>query len=110
MGGVRRRRRRGRCRMELRGFLRGHVATGMMSQATRGGTIAWLACVTLTALALALRVFDLAAYGLETDEVFSVIAARSSWDQMFSIVVEDKSHPPLHYIVLKLSQIGRAHV
>lgn len=66
-------------------------------------TAAWLACATLIALAAAMRLWDLSAYGLESDEVFSVIAARSSWHQMFSIVIDDKSHPPLHYILLKLA-------
>ncbi len=78
------------------------MATEITPTAMRDRTIAWFACATFVAAA-ALRLFDLSAYGLETDEVFSVIAARSSWDRMFSIVVNDKSHPPLHYVVLKLS-------
>lgn len=79
----------------------------MAADITRGAvsnrTAAWVVCATFIAAAATLRLFDLSAYSLETDEVFSVIAARSTWDQMFSIVVNDKSHPPLHYVVLKLS-------
>lgn len=89
--------------MELCGFFGDHVATGVTIRSLNDRTAACVAGVVLTALAFALRVHDLADFGLDTDEVFSVLAARSSWERMFSIVVEDKSHPPLHYILLKLS-------
>jgi 4-amino-4-deoxy-L-arabinose transferase-like glycosyltransferase len=63
----------------------------------------WLICGAFMAAAFALRTFDLAAYGFDTDEVFSVTAAQNTWREMFAIVADDKSHPPLHYIVLKLA-------
>lgn len=66
-------------------------------------TMAWLVCGAFTVLALALRLYDLSPYGLDVDEVFSVAAAQSSWARMFEIVITDKSHPPLHYIILKLA-------
>lgn len=74
-----------------------------VSAASTTRTTAWVTCATFVALAAALRLYDLSAYGLETDEVFSVTAARAAWNQMFAIIVNDKSHPPLHYILLKLS-------
>jgi uncharacterized membrane protein len=65
--------------------------------------VAWLTCGAFTVLALALRLYDLSPYGLDVDEAFSVAAAQSSWAGMFQTVITDKSHPPLHYIVLKLA-------
>jgi hypothetical protein len=56
----------------------------------------------LTVLYVALRCWNLTAYGLWTDEVFSVQASRLAWSHLFTFVAADSVHPPLFYVLLKL--------
>ena len=53
-------------------------------------------------LFVATRLWDLAAYSLWTDEIFSLIAVRYDWSGLIAFVVEDVNHPPLFYLLLKL--------
>ncbi|MBA3442344.1 MAG: glycosyltransferase family 39 protein, partial [Pyrinomonadaceae bacterium] len=48
------------------------------------------------------RLWQLAAYSLSSDEVFSLAAARLSWSSLIGFVIEDVVHPPLFYLLLKL--------
>lgn len=64
---------------------------------------AWLLAVALIAgLALILRLYALSRYGFDFDEVFSLSAASHTWAHLISTAIDDKSHPPLFYAVLKL--------
>ncbi|HKR29435.1 MAG TPA: glycosyltransferase family 39 protein, partial [Terriglobales bacterium] len=49
-----------------------------------------------------LRLRHLSQYSLWYDEVFSVIAARSSWGEMFRQILIDRVHPPVFYVCLKV--------
>src|SRR5687767_5467362 len=48
------------------------------------------------------RLWRLTATCLWFDEVFSVHAARQSWDVLINFVAADIIHPPLFYAVLKV--------
>jgi hypothetical protein len=50
---------------------------------------------------IATRVWNLTAYGLFSDEVFSAQTASLNWTEMLRAVVQDVVHPPLFYILLK---------
>src|SRR5581483_1881149 len=49
-----------------------------------------------------LRLRNLGTYSLWYDEVFSVVAARSSWSEMFRQILIDRVHPPVFYVCLKV--------
>jgi hypothetical protein len=49
----------------------------------------------------ALRVWNLTAYGLFSDEVFSAETVHRAWPQMQWAIIEDVVHPPLFYYLLK---------
>lgn len=53
-----------------------------------------------------LRFLSFAQSDLWYDEVFSVLAIRQNWTEMFSLVVKDAVHPPLFYILLKFWSVG----
>jgi mannosyltransferase len=57
--------------------------------------------VLLIALFAAARLWGLADYCLDCDEIFSLKVARQSWSGLFTAVAEDVSHPPLFYLLLK---------
>jgi hypothetical protein len=64
---------------------------------------AWIhSAALITVVALVLRLIAISRYGFDGDEVFSVHAADSTWTHLLSVAVNDKSHPPLFYAVLKL--------
>lgn len=48
------------------------------------------------------RVWNLAEYPLDGDEIVSYTAASSDWHGLFTIAINDMSHPPLFYILLKI--------
>lgn len=48
------------------------------------------------------RLWQLAAYSLSSDEVFSLAAARLGWSDLIGFVIEDVVHPPLFYLLFKL--------
>jgi len=58
--------------------------------------------IAIVASAFALRLIGLNRYGLDGDEVFSVMTASASWPDLFIIAAKDISHPPLYYAMLKL--------
>jgi hypothetical protein len=58
--------------------------------------------VPISVLYVALRFWQLTAYDLAHDEVFSLQAARLGWRDLVSFVAADVVHPPLFYAVLKL--------
>jgi 4-amino-4-deoxy-L-arabinose transferase-like glycosyltransferase len=62
----------------------------------------WAVLAAAIILALALRLVHLGS-GLDPDEVWSVLVARFDWPDLLSTVIRDKSHPPFHYALLKLS-------
>src|SRR3954454_14824338 len=49
----------------------------------------------------AARLWGLADYCLDCDEIWSLTFARQSWGGLFAAVAEDVSHPPLFYLLLK---------
>src|SRR5438105_1608327 len=49
----------------------------------------------------ALRIWNLTAYGLFSDEVFSAETVHHAWTQMQWAIIEDVVHPPLFYCLLK---------
>jgi len=53
-------------------------------------------------LALGLRLYALGRYPLDGDEIFSIKASAATWGNLISIAINDKSHPPLFYAILKL--------
>ena len=66
------------------------------------GTIAfYMACFFILSIAVLFRLVAMSGYSLDGDEIFSVNAANSSWQHLLSTVAADKSHPPLHYALLK---------
>ena len=65
-------------------------------------TLGRLLLVAIVATGLLLRVWHLGRYSLWYDEVFSVMAARSSWIEMFRQILIDRVHPPVFYISLKV--------
>jgi uncharacterized membrane protein len=58
------------------------------------------------AIYILLRLLSFAQSDLWYDEVFSVLAIRQNWAEMFSFVIKDAVHPPLFYILLKLWSVG----
>jgi hypothetical protein len=63
----------------------------------------WLVLVALIGcLALSLRLYAISRYGFDIDEVFSLEAANSGWAHLLTTAINDKSHPPLFYALLKL--------
>ncbi len=74
------------------------------SQIGKSGRDRALSRVALFAIVCAgvlLRVWHLGRYSLWYDEVFSVVAARSSWSEMFRQILIDRVHPPFFYLCLK---------
>jgi hypothetical protein len=55
----------------------------------------------IVVLFVALRVWNLTAYGLFSDEVFSAETVHRAWPQMQLAIIEDVVHPPLFYYLLK---------
>src|ERR1700730_15640315 len=62
----------------------------------------WLIPCAIGILALLLRLIGISRYGFDGDELFSLQAADSPWENLLSTSIHDKSHPPLFYAVLKL--------
>lgn len=58
--------------------------------------------VAIVATGVLLRAWHLGRYSLWYDEVFSVVAARSSWSGTFRQILIDRVHPPVFYICLKV--------
>lgn len=56
----------------------------------------------ISVLALWLRVTLIHASDLWYDEAFTGITIRSSWLEMIGIIINDKVHPPLYYLMLKV--------
>ena len=61
-----------------------------------------LPLLTACGLALGLRLYALGRYPLDGDEIFSIRASAATWGNVISIAINDKSHPPLFYAILKL--------
>src|SRR5262245_46221237 len=49
----------------------------------------------------AARLWGLADYCLDCDEIWSLTFAREGWAGLFTAVAGDVSHPPLFYLLLK---------
>jgi uncharacterized membrane protein len=62
-------------------------------------SIAWWA---LVALYVVVRAWNLTAFCLDSDEVFSITSARLGWTDLMAALVYDSVHPPLFYALLKL--------
>lgn len=71
-------------------------------KSARDRTLSRIVLVAIVVTAVLLRVWNLGRYSLWYDEVFSVVAARSSWSEMFRQILIDRVHPPLFYICLKV--------
>jgi predicted membrane-bound mannosyltransferase len=54
------------------------------------------------ALYVAARLWHLTSECLDFDEIFSLNLARQDWSRLFSDAIQNVSHPPLFYILLKL--------
>jgi hypothetical protein len=65
----------------------------------------WLALFTVSSLALGLRLFAIGRYGFDGDEIFSLRAAGGTWHHLLLSAINDKSHPPLFYALLRLWQL-----
>ena len=61
-----------------------------------------IAMACLIALYIAVRVWHLTDSCLWFDEIFSIHAAKHSWNELFQFVALDLIHPPLFYVFLKL--------
>ncbi len=71
--------------------------------ATRGrARLARLAFWFCLALYAATRLWRLAAYCLDGDEIFSLLVARHDWAHLFRFAANDTVHPPLFYVLLKV--------
>jgi hypothetical protein len=57
--------------------------------------------LVLIAVFAAVRLWGLADYCLDCDEIWSLTFARSDWGRLLAAVAEDVSHPPLFYLLLK---------
>lgn len=66
--------------------------------------------IAVIAMYLALRLWGLWLNDLWFDEVFSVVTARSDWNQMLSTIVQDGVHPPLFYVLLKIWSLVNSSV
>src|SRR5690349_17679300 len=75
------------------------LATG--ERAPRFTTASRLTFALVALLFAALRLWNLTAYGLFSDEVFSAETAHRAWPQMHWAIIEDVVHPPLFYYLLK---------
>jgi hypothetical protein len=61
----------------------------------------------LLALFVFMRVWRVANYSLDGDEIFSVLLAHYDWHNLYVSAVRDAIHPPLFYVLLKLwTKIG----
>ena len=69
----------------------------MASSNARRGAALFAAASVLYA---AMRLWNLTAFSLWGDEVFSLRAARMGLDGLFEAVVADAVHPPLFYLLL----------
>ena len=56
----------------------------------------------LAALFVAIRLWNLTAFGLDSDEVFSISTARLGWGDLLTALIYDVVHPPLFYGLLKV--------
>lgn len=72
------------------------------SDGTRFTRSALIVCLLLVGLFIAARLWNLRAYNLWSDEIFSVAAARQGWGGLFREVISDAVHPPLFYMLLKI--------
>ncbi len=61
-----------------------------------------IALVAVIALYVAVRLWRLTDHCLWFDEIFSIHAAKHSWDGLLQFVALDLIHPPLFYVPLKL--------
>lgn len=75
----------------------GEARDGKTSPTVKIGTV-----LAMVALGLALRVWEMDAYVLDGDEIFSLEAARRGWGGLIETVAHDVSFPPLYYLLLKL--------
>src|SRR6185369_17181280 len=62
--------------------------------------LAWLLPAAVVLFGLGLRLYRLDHQSLWYDEVFALTVSHYAWPQMFSSLVADIVHPPLHYLVL----------
>jgi len=56
----------------------------------------------LAAIFVVIRLWNIATFCLDSDEVFSLTCAQASWTVLFQKAAFDLVHPPLFYILLKL--------
>lgn len=62
----------------------------------------WLSVSALLIGGIAVsRLWGLAAYSLDGDEIFGVLAVRFGWIHLFSEAIRDAIHPPLFYVLLR---------
>lgn len=61
----------------------------------------WVPLIILAA-GFALRIIRLGHFSFDGDEIFSIRAVTGSWSHLFSMAINDVSHPPLFYLLLKL--------
>ncbi|HEX8984417.1 MAG TPA: glycosyltransferase family 39 protein [Bryobacteraceae bacterium] len=71
------------------------VSAPNRSSAARWGVAA------LLAVYIGIRIWNLGAFCLDSDEVFSVTTARLDWSSLVPAVANDLVHPPLFYVLLK---------
>lgn len=56
----------------------------------------------MVALFVGMRLWRIADFALDGDEIFSVQLARDNWHDLFAAAAQDAIHPPLLYVLLKL--------
>jgi uncharacterized membrane protein len=79
------------------------IETQPRPRAAVPGHRAALAAMVLLALASAvIRLWDIASYPLDSDEVFTLLGARHGWADMLTYAARDLVHPPLIYVLVKL--------
>ncbi len=78
--------------------------SGASTPATGSRDFGWdLAAVTVIAAGLVLRVVGLTAKSLWFDETFSIFLSNRPIERVFSLLLVNEPHPPLHFLLLHLT-------
>src|SRR5438477_5292602 len=61
-----------------------------------------LVSICLVICFIILRLWRLTAASLDGDEIFSLVLVRNGWHDLLANALQDATHPPLSYVLLKL--------
>lgn len=75
---------------------------GPSDQSGRRSDSWWVALLLADFFFVGMRVWGMAAYCMDGDELFSLAAARQDLAGLMTTAIKDISHPPLFYLLLKL--------